>query len=307
MALPLERRLSLGHGHYRMRGVHGEPMRVARDLLKSVVFIGDRDECGFASWGTAFFLLHEGAVYLVTARHVAEARDEATFHIHFNMTDGTAKSSLIDLTEPNQRRLKWFFAEDPNVDLAVMLLHLDFPRMGIECVAIKSDASIKRVFPRSEVGCGDICYAIGLFQRHGGKGRILPAVHTGHIAMMSDSTEPIPVNDNGRELDVVGYLVELSNLPGLSGAPVFVRQGLELNVPLANEQEAVVTVSTPELKLLGVWQGSWSTPGEALGERVKLGMGIVVPAEMLLDLLNSEPTKAHRHAWVQDENQATMD
>lgn len=306
MALPLRGENSLGPRQFRLHCVHGSPMRLAHDLLKSVVFIGDRDETGFASSGTAFFVLHEGAVYLVTARHVAEAREDDPFFIHFNMTDGTAKSSHIDPLETGQR-LKWFVHADPNVDLAAMLLHLDFPRMGIECVALRSDAAVKKVFPRTEVGCGDICYAVGLFQHHGGKGRILPTVHTGHIAMMADSAEPIPVDDNGRPLEVVGYLAEMSSLPGLSGAPVFVRQGLELDIPLDDGRTATVTVSTPELKLLGIWQGSWTAPVERPGERTKLGMGIVVPAEMLLDLLNSDPVTAHRKAWFNAENQAVTD
>lgn len=306
MAIPLSRRHTLGPGHYRLCGAHGAPMRVSHDLQKCVAFIGDREELGFSSFGTAFFMLHKGAVYLVTAKHVAAARENDPYCVHFNMIDGASKSLHIDPLEIGQR-LKWFFHDDPNVDLAAMLLHLDFPGMGIDSVALLSEAAVKRVFPRTEVGCGDMCYAIGLFRGHSGAARIKPAVHTGHVVMMADSAEPISVDDNGTELSVVGYVAGLANLPGLSGAPVFVRQGLEVDLPVGDNLTSTITASTPDLKLLGIWQGSWRIPDATTGGRVQVGLGIVVPAENLLDLLNSQPVEDHRAAWFKKENQAWTD
>jgi hypothetical protein len=142
----------------------------------------------------------------------------------------------------------------------------------------------------------------------------MPACHTGHVAMMADSLEPIPVKSaDGRQINVVGYLAELSNLPGLSGGPVFVREGLELDLG-PDGGPRIATVSTPNLKLLGVWEGSWADPDTWQGDvaqrtrtYVQLRMGIVVPAEYLIDLLDSDEVQTYRIQWSQAINAAHPD
>jgi hypothetical protein len=66
--------------------------------------------------------------------------------------------------------------------------------------------------------------------------------------------------------------------------------------------------------LLGIWQGSWSDPDSwesdvAMRTRtyVQLRMGIVVPAEALLDLLDSEEVRAHREQYFREMNAAHTD
>jgi hypothetical protein len=282
--------------------------------MKSIVFLGDMDGDRIVPKGTAFFLAHKDFVYLVTAKHVATARE--TFVIHVNMRDGTVGALSVDPESNEDWHLRWFHHPDPNVDVSVMPMHLDFDDMNIDAVAVLSGAAVPRTFPRSEVGCGDVCYALGLYSRHHGQTRLMPACHTGNVAMMADTKEPIPVkNANGGQIiDVVGYLAELSNLPGLSGGPVFVRQALEMNVPIDGGDPVLTTLATPELKLLGIWQGSWSDPDnweEDVRKRgrqyVQLRMGIVVPAEFLMDLLDLPELLEHRARWLTDENAAEFD
>jgi len=282
--------------------------------MKSVVFIGDRDGERIIPKGTAFLLLHKQFVYLVTAKHVATAQE--TFYIHMNKKGESGIGSLPVDPEHDSALLRWFHHPDPNVDVSVMPMNADFDKMGVEPVAIVSEHAVPREFPRSQVGCGDECYALGLYSRHHGRNYLMPACHTGHVAMMSNTNEPIPVQNvnGGKVIEVVGYLAELSNLPGLSGGPVFVRQRLELNVPLDGGETNVIMTHTPTLKLLGVWQGSWSDPDNWENDvrnrgrqYVQLRMGIVVPAEYVLDLLDSDEVRDNREKWVAAANAAKMD
>jgi hypothetical protein len=87
-------------------------------------------------------------------------------------------------------------------------------------------------------------------------------------------------------------LVEAQTLEGLSGSPVFTRKG---------EKWA--------LFLLGIYQSAWDgRPGEVLekdrnlsgkGFRVPVGMGTVVPAWKIIDILDYAELKEPRtKAWT---------
>ncbi|HET7678935.1 MAG TPA: hypothetical protein VFK79_02235, partial [Xanthobacteraceae bacterium] len=140
----------------------------------------------------------------------------------------------------------------------------------------------------------DLCYAVGLFAVAPGMKQNFPVIHTGNIARMASREELIPQWSSGRVVDREGYLVQLSNLGGLSGAPVFVRGGY--CIQLENGEYGIVTRESVDL--LGVWSGSWEgpMPGSPTA-RVPVGMGIVVPSERLIELLDSEPVAEHRRAW----------
>jgi hypothetical protein len=65
------------------------------------------------------------------------------------------------------------------------------------------------------------------------------------------------MNPNGPPKHIEGYLVELQNLKGLSGSPVFVRPTVDME-GLQDETGAGVIglVTTAQVLLLGIWQGS---------------------------------------------------
>jgi hypothetical protein len=82
-----------------------------------------------------------------------------------------------------------------------------------------------------------------------------------------------------------GYLIESQSLKGLSGSPCFVDPTIDL-------VDMPVRFGRTDLRLLGVWHGSWDAqPDEVLAVeqgstlRVPVGMGVVVPAQKLIDLL----------------------
>jgi hypothetical protein len=160
------------------------------------------------------------------------------------------------------------------------------------------------------IGTGEMCYVVGLFQFMYGKKRNLPVVHTGNLASLPGD-ELIPVQDwlapelSGKVRRIQGYLVEASNLKGLSGSPVLVRPDVIVGDQKVKGKHSVKAY-TGAVFLLGVWQGSWDAPpdevvaierGEAI--RVPVGMGAVVPVHRLIEILDSQPVTEERQAYMQ--------
>lgn len=303
MAVSLTRGYALGRCQYQSRTFHGTPMRVAQNLLDSVVFFGHGEGESFDPHGTGFLLIHKSLLYLVTAKHVAEGLGEDPFLIRANQVNGGCGLLHVDLVMEREPLLQWFGHEATSVDLAVIPFPIDVKAMQLQAVALLADGAVKQHM--GDAGCGDMCHVIGLFAHRPGKSRNIAVVHTGHIAAMSDSKELIPTSSRGGSNSVEGYLVELSNLGGLSGAPVFVRGGLELDVPVG-EGSRVVTVLTPDLKLLGVWQGSWNRAVVSAPQDT-VSMGIVTPAHRLIELLDSGLVADNRREWLERQRAATLD
>lgn len=307
MSIPLRRGFSLGPGTYQLSGFHGVHMRVAQDLLFSVAFICVGDQTAPTPCATGFFIIHKGARYFVTAKHVAEELSETPFYLRFNQNGPGIGLLPIDLGMNDEPLLKWIPHPDQAVDLAVMAFPIDVWGQGMVAIDLNSEAAIKLDNPISDAGCGDMCHVIGLFSRVPGSQRNIAVVHTGHIAAMPDSKELLPVELNGNLHGLEGFLVEISNLRGLSGAPVFVRGGIELNVPIENRPKMTITSYRPDLKLLGVWAASWDIRASSSSERVPVGIGIVTPAYRLIELLDSPAVVENTKAWIAKLNAATAD
>ncbi len=113
--------------------------------------------------------------------------------------------------------------------------------------------------------------------------------------------------------------VRAISLKGLSGSPVFVRTEISIDLrhlmlepgvtagiitasgKLLNNALPVITAYRNAVKLLGLWQGAWeASPDEVLaaqtGEdvRVPVGIGVVVPQEKILEVLQMPKLKALR-------------
>jgi hypothetical protein len=100
------------------------------------------------------------------------------------------------------------------------------------------------------------------------------------------------------------FLVENHGIRGLSGSPVFVRQTRSLTYPTPRGQETVLVPSN-NVDLLGVFVGAWFLPPshpmrEALHlktiDTVPIGLGMVVPAQRLLELLEMPELREARLA-----------
>jgi hypothetical protein len=259
------------------------------------MFLGQVAGGKFEAAGTAFFLMHDNMPYLVTARHVAEQLGDDPFWFRVNSMEGDALNCHADPHEWAEHEIQWFFHGDSNIDVAALPFGINLNKAGADYVVL----STAEIINPAAIDTGDICSVIGLFSLHQGAGRITPIVHTGNIAMMPDPQEPIPTEGFGRKWEIEGYLVEISNLQGLSGSPVMVRPTVALQVNKDGTQH--ITAGAGRVYLLGVWQGSWegqSGIGGVRQARVPVGMGIVTPIEKLIEILDSPSCVANRQRWA---------
>lgn len=286
----------------------GEVMRIRDDLRKCVVFIGfPESNNGFTAIGTGFLVAYEGSMYLVTNQHITVKLEDIPFAIRVNRRDGGSDNILVD---PLVHGIKWYQDQAENIDLAVLPFNYDLWTHGSDVKLLSQEffADIGKL-PENQFGVGDQCYVVGLFRLMAGKTRNLPMVHSGNIALMPGQ-EKIPVNDwmsqgyPPRTREVDGYLVEVTSLEGLSGSPVFVRPAHDWNGPGTPDGGSVPTrLARDDVLLLGIWQGSWDARADDVmavergrDVRVPVGIGIVVPANKLVDLLDIEDLRGQRAA-----------
>ncbi len=264
-------------------------MRVKEDLRRCVVFLGFEGQApnDIEVIGTGFFVNYDGFPYLITAGHVAEPIKDVPFVLRVN-SKKTGEGETIHIDHAD-----WHFHPDyPKVDLALMPGapdDIDEPS-SLDVINLYQDFILSPdEFAERDIGPGDRVHIVGLFRLLYGKKRNRPVVHTGWIAMLPDD-EPIPVRHPSGEgtIHVNGYLVEAQTLDGLSGSPVFVDQTWRLKI----KEDQVAKVDT-WTSLLGVWQAAWDAPPDEVRAaemrrkdvKVPVGMGIVVPAPRITELL----------------------
>ena len=292
-------------------------MRLTEDAQRSVVFLGHtsdpNDDSSFAAKATGFFVRYGGITYLVTAAHVAVGFGDDPFQMRMNRLDGGA--GIVNFDPTFDGLDKWFLHPDPSVDVAALAFPFGFRDGGWDHLAISTSLLVSdEDVARHDIGAGDTCYAVGLFRLLQGKQRSLPVVHRASIAAMP-SDELIPVRNwrGDGKVQTRAYLVEATNLKGLSGSPVLIRPTINI---MANRLEVVgkgeeasfsegrlAGLSAPscDVALLGVWSASWDAQTDDVVSldqgrevRVPLGLGVVVPTARLIELLTSEPVTAQR-------------
>ncbi|GAA0645080.1 trypsin-like peptidase domain-containing protein [Brevundimonas lenta] len=292
-------------------------MRLTEDARRSVVFLGHladpTDSASFRAEATGFFVRYGVLTYLVTAAHVAVGFADDPFQMRLNKLDGGAGIIHFDPTVDGMD--KWFLHPDPSVDVAVLCFPYRFREGGWDHLSVAeslllSDADLAR----HDVGPGDTCYAVGLFRLLQGQQRSLPIVHRGSIAAMP-SDELIPLRNwrGAGNAQTRAYLVEATNLRGLSGSPVLIRPTINIiadrlvvegkgpEAGFSRGNVAGLSAPSCDVSLLGIWSGSWDAQTDEVLSvdqgrevRVPLGLGVVVPTSRLLELLETEPVKAQR-------------
>lgn len=298
-------------------------MRINDDLRKSVVFFGYPDVgagSGIRCIGTGFLLAYKGIPYLVTAKHLSHDLGDDPFLIRLNKRDGTSENLQAD-------GVAWFEHPDPAVD--VSLTHM---RIGsasdYDVNYIPGDAMMMSPdkLKAANIGVGNFTYTIGLFRLLSGEKRNLPVCHSGSIALLPGD-EKIPIRDwtdanRRRRIFVDGYLVESLSISGLSGSPVFVRP--EYSIDFASlgfkhedptDKNLRVVGSRDGVKLLGLWQGAWDAPPDevlsaqmsAAPATVPVGMGIVVPCQRIIEVLEMPKVKTLRENHLASEQPAASD
>lgn len=290
-------------------GPSGILMRIGDDARKCVVFFGVPDGGGGIAYGGTGFLVAfptedfaDPFAYIVTARHVATALqkwDDTGFYLRANTNDGA--STPVPLIV-----LEWHFHPDPTVDLAAFSAFFGPPNFDHRHYTIKPESYVDHTVPNMVV-CGDDANLVGLFRLHAGSKRNVPIVHSGHIALLPDPDELIPIRDRSTNEIVESevFLIEAQTLDGLSGSPVFLHEMLNLELW---ENIKPMPKAYGGVRLLGLYTGSWDgEPGKILeadrnlkgGTRVPVGMGTVVPATKIVELLRDHPKmKKDRQEYI---------
>jgi len=283
---------------------NGDAMvHLAEDARNCVVYLGIPGDTpqDFHIEGTGFFISYgtPSERYLVTAAHVAEIFGGGTWGIRYNTVDGQADVLPIDPLEVGEWRLH---PDYPRIDVAVLRLSPsdDSDIEPFPSHALATDLKIAE----KDLGPGDLAYVVGLFHLLHGRMKNRPFVHTGNIAMHPEG-ELIPTEEWRKEIldklsdkdriptiDIEGHLLEVHTLPGSSGSPVFARRTIfgMRDDPSSPDSPQVKTWRYGTVWLLGVWHGAWKgRPDDVYnlppGTIVPIGVGIVSPAERLLEIL----------------------
>jgi len=256
-------------------------MRIPDEVRKCVVYLGIESGPGtppqnIKYGGTGFFVgvpakkVHEASfMFLVTAKHVADALGSGAFWVRANLKNG--KSMNLRCVE-NQ---KWFLhPTDKAADVALIPIALDqtFDFSVLPSTMILTE----KIRLENGIGVGDSVFITGLFVHHVGFAKNIPILRTGNIAMIPD--ERIPIRKFG---DMEAYLIEARSIGGLSGSPVFT---------LARSPEQVTVL------LMGLMHGHWCVDSETIIDEVSqdagtkagvnVGIAIVTPATKILDIIN---------------------
>ena len=145
-----------------------------------------------------------------------------------------------------------------------------------------------------DVGIGDEVFFPGLFKPASGIGEARPIVRHGNIAMMP--TQQILTKFGYASV----YLGEARSIGGLSGSPVFARPTINMSVPAKN---IAMHALGPDLVLLGLMHGHWDVKESEINNPeitqdrrgVNLGIGIVVQASKILEVINQPMLKKFRN------------
>ena len=273
-----------------------DKMRVPDTILKCVGFvaevISDTSGDSFDHVATGFFVSmpsdnpdiakHQDVKYFafVTAAHVARGMANTRTAVIVNRHGGGV---TVIKSAANQ----WYFhPNDPSVDVAVVPINLTSD-IDIMALPVSLFVNKKLTVGDHPIGLGDEVYMPGLFTFGIGNKRNNPIVRYGNLAMLPD--EPIQTDYGFAEV----YLIEARSIGGISGSPVFIRPTNYLQ-PNDEEVKGIHGVAA-ETILLGLAHGHWDVRESdkndvnvvhTMRHGVNMGLGIVVPAHKILEVIN---------------------
>jgi hypothetical protein len=281
-------------------------MRVPDYLLKCVGFvaevISDASGATFDHIGTGFFVTIPSddpsiaetvaPMYFafVTAAHIARALSGRMTAFIVNKRGG----GVMVIPELANR---WYsHPSDPSVDVAIIPFNWDF---AMDILAIPTRYFVSKPLSTggllgSGLGIGDEVFMPGLFTYAIGAKRNMPIIRYGTLAMIPD--EPIQIESGFAD----SYLIEARSIGGISGSPVFIRPTDAFQPsPEAPAVHGVLGLNV----LLGLMHGHWDIKESDMNEPhyshnlkhgVNMGIGVVVPAHKILEVINQPELVAMR-------------
>lgn len=221
-------------------GASAQEESYLRAAAQSAIFIYDPSvkPCAPASLGTVLLPLGSGFVvgfspkgakplpdgkmpvykFLVTAQHVIGDRDSIV--VRLNRTD-KAEFACFPLTLARQGKNKnvHVLADRPQVDLIALRIN-DLPGTDptVFDYSLILDDNLMKTY---EVIEGTDVFAVGYLYGYSGNKQNFPVTKFGKIALLTN--EEWYHSEPPRNLEEKAYLVEMQNVPGLSGAPVMLQ------------------------------------------------------------------------------------
>jgi hypothetical protein len=284
-----------GGGRRRFRAV-GSYVALNDTMPKTVAFIlGRRSKHGLSQptpIGTGFFLgvrtpeeppsTRAFTLYLITAAHVVG--DEPETWLRVRRLDGT----LVDIPVP-----EWKLHD--RADVALTVLDLDESEQPFDIAVMP----IPDFFDLEYVPMlGDRVYFIGLFSPIPAMGeQNVPLVRSGTLAAWAQERVPLRMPDN-TVVEYTAHLIDCRSYSGFSGSPCVVQFPREPGiggVGRPNEATELIGLVSSHFD----FKENASLTGEIaeLGKvdvPVHLGVGVVMPAERIQELLDREDVVADR-------------
>jgi hypothetical protein len=236
----------------------------------------------------------KGFGYLVTNRHVAQAIEQdgegnCTAHevqqtyvtMNLKQAANGNRSKKVPITMSQD--VHWYFLEDDAIDLAVIpfVAATEFDAVPLSVKDFLTADAIEK----QNVVPGDRLLTPGYFFAYAGMHQIQPILREGVLAMLPDGPMRTTLCKSGNV-----YLADVHITPGNSGSPIFIIPSLGLGageafggVPSVFGLLGVVSgymQETSELTLRA--STTWQASVEA-----NSGVSVVVPAQQLIDLLDS--------------------
>jgi len=203
-----------------------------------------------------------GWSFLITAKHVLA--NQAAVIVRVNADNQT--KFICKKIEMTSRSL----AADDGIDLEALLL----PEIeGYTPTVVPTSAlGDKSKMEEWNIGVGTEVVTIGYLYGYSGLKANYPVAKFGHISMVSDESWYLNTTSNLMEQ---GYIMDLPNAPGLSGAPVF-SFGTEFEANPFRYREVPVLV-------VGVVKGLMLVPvGDA---KISQGVAVVEPGSHVRELI----------------------
>lgn len=262
-------------------------VQIPEEIRKSVFFVLFLTKDGYKLAGTGFFVSMPVAddpnrmfIYLITARHVIVEAKRASIDGKIWLRVNTKTGFEYVVTEGSA----WHtHSEDSSIDAAVLSWAPDsthFDYMTIPNSLIVNE----EIISKEAIGIGDEVFLVGLFVNHHGRKKNIPIVRVGNIAAMPE--EPVVTRLFG---DMEAYLIEARSIGGLSGSPVFVY------LPGVRVRGNALGMGGRAFYWLGLMHGHWDLPilkedmvveDSVSKEAVNMGIGVVVPATKILEVIN---------------------
>ena len=278
-----------------VREMWGTNLRVDDKMLGCVVFLGRDDQGPFTAYGTGFWAVTSTSGYLfqhlISARHVIENINFDRICVRINKLDGRLEHIYV-------KRDDWIFHSDETVDIAVCPMHVPQESYDITHISLDDEITTPEIFADEEIGVGDEVFMAGMFTRHLGGARNVPIVRTGTLAAIP--TDKVETNRG----PVEAYLIEARSIAGLSGSPVFMHMAPFRVLPGGRVHRSEKRTHY----FLGVMQGHHVTsdptevvsPDEAAPGDMNTGIGVVIPAQRILDIVYSPDLVSLREQVIEN-------